>query len=150
MAISHRAAAEEARHSLRGMPARPSRDAQWWACDKDNTPEPCYHSGISFAVISRECSTHRGQLVQFNARLLTTKGHIMPETTDFASRAASAAKETSQQTLGAARRQTRQLAESTQRYIRENPLGAVSYASAAVFGLGILVGRALAVLPENS
>ena len=68
----------------------------------------------------------------------------MQETTDLASRAASAAKETSQQALGAAQQQTRQLAESAQRYIRENPLTAVSYSAAAVFGLGVLVGRLLA------
>jgi ElaB/YqjD/DUF883 family membrane-anchored ribosome-binding protein len=68
----------------------------------------------------------------------------MPEITELASRAASAAKKTSQQALGAAQQQTRQLAESAQRYIRENPLTAVSYSAAAVFGLGVLIGRLLA------
>jgi len=64
--------------------------------------------------------------------------------TESSSRTLSAAKETSQQVLDAARERSRQMAGSAQRYIEENPVRAVSYTSALVFGLGLIVGRLLA------
>lgn len=69
-------------------------------------------------------------------------------TTDFAARAVSSAKERSQQILDAAQQRSRQLADSAQRYMQENPVRAVSYTSAALFGLGIIIGRLLA--PERT
>lgn len=68
----------------------------------------------------------------------------MPADTEFASSAVSSAKERSQQLLGAAQQRSRQLADSAQRYVHENPVRAVSYTSAALFGLGIIIGRLLA------
>lgn len=64
--------------------------------------------------------------------------------TEFSSRSLTAAKETSQQVLDAARERSRQMAGTAQRYIEENPVRAVSYTSALVFGLGLIVGRLLA------
>lgn len=72
----------------------------------------------------------------------------MPADTDFAARAATAAKERSQQMLDAAQQRSRQLADTAQRYVQDNPVRAVSYTSAALFGLGIIVGRLLA--PDRS
>lgn len=71
----------------------------------------------------------------------------MPLESDFTARAASTAKEKSLQLIGAAQDRSRQLVNSAQHYIEENPLRAVSYSSAAVLGLGILIGRLLA--PER-
>lgn len=71
----------------------------------------------------------------------------MPADTELASRALSSAKERSQQMLDAAHQRSRQLADSAQRYVQENPVRAVSYTSAALFGLGIIIGRLLA--PER-
>lgn len=68
----------------------------------------------------------------------------MPADTEFANRAVSSAKERSQQMLEAAQQRSRQLADSAQRYVHENPVRAVSYTSAALFGLGIIIGRLLA------
>lgn len=68
----------------------------------------------------------------------------MPADTDFAARAVSSAKERSQQMLDAAQQRSRQLADSAQRYMQENPVRAVSYTSAALFGLGLIIGRLLA------
>ena len=67
--------------------------------------------------------------------------------TEFAARAVSTAKEKSQQMLDAAQQRSRQLADSAQRYMQEYPVRAVSYTSAALFGLGIIIGRLLA--PER-
>jgi ElaB/YqjD/DUF883 family membrane-anchored ribosome-binding protein len=68
----------------------------------------------------------------------------MPADTDFAARAVASAKERSQQMLDTAQQRSRQLADSAQRYMQENPVRAVSYTSAALFGLGIIIGRLLA------
>ncbi|HWI15218.1 MAG TPA: hypothetical protein VNT02_13235 [Burkholderiales bacterium] len=68
----------------------------------------------------------------------------MPADTDFAARAVASAKERSQQILDAAQERSRQIADSAQRYMQENPVRAVSYTSAALFGLGIIIGRLLA------
>ncbi len=68
----------------------------------------------------------------------------MSENTDFASRAASTAKERSQQMLEAAQQRSREIAGNAQRYVQENPFRAISYTSAALFGLGIIIGRLLA------
>jgi ElaB/YqjD/DUF883 family membrane-anchored ribosome-binding protein len=68
----------------------------------------------------------------------------MPADTDFAARAVSSAKERSQHMLDTAQQRSRQIADSAQRYMQENPVRAVSYTSAALFGLGIIIGRLLA------
>lgn len=65
-------------------------------------------------------------------------------TTEFSSRAISGAREKSQQALDAARERSRRMAGTAQRYIEENPVRAVSYTSALVFGVGLILGRLLA------
>jgi ElaB/YqjD/DUF883 family membrane-anchored ribosome-binding protein len=71
----------------------------------------------------------------------------MPADTDFASRTINTAKEHSQHMMDTAQQRTREIADSTQRYVHENPWLAMSYTSAALFGLGIIIGRLLA--PER-
>lgn len=68
----------------------------------------------------------------------------MPVDTELASSAMSSAKERSQQMLDAAQQRSREIADRAQRYMHENPVRAVSYTSAALFGLGIIIGRLLA------
>jgi len=68
----------------------------------------------------------------------------MPLESDFTSRAAATAKQKSLRLIGAAQDRSRQFVNSAHHYIEENPVRAVSYSSAAVLGLGILIGRLLA------
>ena len=68
----------------------------------------------------------------------------MPATAELGARAIETARERSQQLYDAARERSRDLADNAQRYVSENPLRAVTYTSAALFGLGIIVGRLLA------
>lgn len=68
----------------------------------------------------------------------------MTANTEFGTSAMETARERSQQLLGAAQQRSRELADSAQRYVHENPVRAVTYTSAALFGLGIIIGRLLA------